>query len=250
MLRLACLASGGGSTVAAILDAIKSGHLPNVTVPLIITNKEDAGVIEKARVRGYGLDVVTLVKRNWYDSDKDFGDAIVNHCKNKSVDIIGQYGWLPKTSIAVIDAYRGMIVNQHPGPLCPGQTGPDGERLDFGGKGMYGRRVIAAALYFARESKRLWHTKATAHLVTEEYDAGDVIRDWRVPIESYDTVETLQKKLLPAEHMLQISILGDFASYGLFPTCAAAGRYGPLLDTEIAMLNQAKESAIRDYPAG
>lgn len=246
-LRVACLASGGGSTVAAILDAIRSGHLPGVTVPLIITNKANAGVIEKAKARGYGLDCITLIDRKAFDSEEAFGESILRECRQRSIDFIGQYGWLPRTPRNVIEAYRGRLVNQHPG-LVSGMRSENERRLDFGGKGMYGRRVVAASHYFHRKWPQFFPcTYATAHHVTEGIDEGRVIRAWAVQMSLTESVDQLHKRMLPVEHMVQIATLGDFASEGCFTEVEQPSSIEPLLVDD---LENAKMQAIRDYPNG
>ena len=77
----------------------------------------------------------------------------------------------------------------------------------FGGQGMYGMRVHEAVLAAgARESG------ATVHLVDEEYDHGRVLAQEKVPVQAEDTPETLQKRVLAAEHRLFAATLARIAA--------------------------------------
>jgi hypothetical protein len=86
----------------------------------------------------------------------------------------------------VVARYRGRILNIHPAPLP-----------DFGGPGMYGRRVHEAVL-----ASGVAETGATVHLVDEEYDRGDILAQTRVRVEPGDTPDTLAARVLATEHRL------------------------------------------------
>lgn len=246
-LRPCFLASGGGTTVEAFLKAIKSGHLPNVRPACVITNNPDAGVITKAQAVGMHPDDIYVVERRDYSTREEWGGVILGICKKHNVNFIGQYGWIPHTPANVVKAFEGRFVNQHPVSLSPSIRGPNGERLDFGGPKMRGQAAIAAALYFAQETNQLWYTKATAHFVTDEIDGGGVIREWIVPIMTDDTVKSLQERILPVEHFINIATMGDFASHGmpkpLHEKCVVDV-------SDLLALQRAKERAVRDYPNG
>lgn len=113
--------------------------------------------------------------------------------------MVTQNGWLPKTPAMVIDAFPGNIYNQHPGPVP-----------EFGGKGMYGRRVHAAVLLFKRltKSDQMW-TEAVVQRAAYKFDSGIVVKSQRVEILPKDTVDDLQQRVLPVEHELQIQLLDD-----------------------------------------
>lgn len=132
------------------------------------------------------------------------------------------------------------MVNQHPGPL-------DSGRPDFGGQGMYGLRVHAARLYFVQMVNRDYWTEATAQRVASEYDKGAVLLAERVPILKNDTPETLQQRVLPVEHQVQIRTLKAF-SEGNIPLFV---REQPLIfPGEEKILEEAKKLAIEKYPKG
>ena len=235
-----------------ILRAVKSGFLSRVEPALVIASKPEAGGIEKAISEGMSPDDVLVMKPKAYPSSEDFGEKVIAHCKKRGVDFIGQYGWLPKTPANVIEAYAGMMTNQHPGPLDPG-------RPDFGGQGMYGRRVHCARLYFVRRTARPEHrypedgywqhffTEATCQRVALQFDQGAVLARMTIPINPNDTVESLQERVLPCEHTLQIETLLKFAGNRI----EERTRPEPLVrEEQYSILTEAKQIAGILFPGG
>ena len=239
-MKIALLISGGGTTMSAIIKACKDNTLQNVTPVLVIASKRDAGGIKKALDLGMKVeDVFILTPRDFQDSTA-YGEAIIAECRKRNVDFIGQYGWLVKTPENVINVYKDMIVNQHPGPLDTGSP-------DFGGTGMYGMRVHQARLLFVRRTNREFWTEATTHRVTVNFDEGKIVKRKQVPIFQNDTAETLQARVLPIEHEVQIEALRDFAN----GTVSEFTREIPLvMPAEESILEECKELAIKLYPHG
>jgi folate-dependent phosphoribosylglycinamide formyltransferase PurN len=102
------------------------------------------------------------------------------------IDLLVLAGYVKLVPREVVAAYRGRIINTHPA-LLP----------DFGGKGMYGKRVHQAVLASgARE------TGVTIHLVDEVYDRGAILAQARVPVLQGDSPERLAARVLEAEHRL------------------------------------------------
>lgn len=241
-LRIAMLISGGGSTAEAIIRACSEGRLRDVVPALLIASKPDIGGIQKAIALGIRTEDIVVIERKAFATPEEFGEAILRECRQRGVNFIGQYGWLPKTPANVVEAYEGMMINQHPGPLDPG-------RPDFGGKGMFGKAVHAARLNYLRAAG--WpeiHTEVVAQRVHAEFDLGAVVESKRVVIEERNwTPEQLQSKALVNEHLVQLSALQAFA-HG---TVKEIVRETPLIPPEnIPILEQAKADAIKAYPKG
>lgn len=237
-LRLALLISGGGTTAQAIIKACRKGDL-KIDPSLVITSKSGIGGIEKALALNIPKEDVIIINPNNCNGD-EFGKKLIGECKKRNIDIIGQYGWLPLTPKIFIDEYKGRIINQHPGPLDPG-------REDFGGKGMYGRRVHAAVLYFRRVTRHDFWTEAVTHFVTDQFDKGGVIKNKKIKILPTDTVVDLQARVLLIEHEVQIEALRDFANGNV----KIIKRRKPLIkNSEVNILNRAKEIAAIFYPNG
>lgn len=210
MLRLALLISGSGTTMEQILLACYNGLLKGLVEPvLVIASKYGIGGIDRARRVGFPEKDIMICDPKMFRSREEWGETLEAMLRNSRVDIVGQYGWKSLTPAIVIATYKGRIINQHPGPLDFGHLG-------FGGEGMYGRRVHCARLFFARmtANPRDQYSEATTHIVTEKYDDGPVIGRTVVPILPSDDVTTLQERILPEEHKLQIAILKMIAEAG------------------------------------
>jgi phosphoribosylglycinamide formyltransferase-1 len=143
----------------AIIKATQNGTLKNVIPSLIISSRDDANGIDKAKKLGIKDEDILVLNPKDFKIRYEFGEKIINECRKRKIDFIGQYGWMVMTPENVIKEFEEMIVNQHPGPLDTG-------RLDFGGAGMYGLRVHQARLEFVQRTKRNYWTEATAHRVT------------------------------------------------------------------------------------
>jgi len=238
-LRIALLISGDGTTAQEIIRACKSRRL-GAQPACIIASRPDAGGIQKALQEGMLQKDVLVIARKDYETTEAFGEAILKACSERAVDIIGQYGWMPKTPANVIEAYSGRMINQHPGPLDPG-------RLDFGGKDMFGRRVHCARLYYVRQDSQDFWTEATAQRVAAEYDLGAVLKTKRIEILPDDDPISLQQRVLPAEHEVQIETLQDFANGRVQEIV----REHPLVPPEKeSLLAEAKRIAISLFPHG
>ena len=224
-----------------IIRACGDDRLRHIDPVLVIASREDAGGIQKAKAEGVADENVVVLKPKSFNSPFAFGEALIAACRTRRVNFVGQYGWLPLTPPNFIEAYAGMIVNQHPGPLDPG-------RPDFGGQGMYGCRVHCARLWFARAAGHEHpNTEVVSHRVTAEYDRGAVLHRGWVQILSGDNPGSLQERALPEEHRVQIETLRMFSEGSVHEVT----RESPLVpDEQIPLLIEAKRIAARLYPKG
>ena len=174
-MRVAVAVSGRGSNLQALLDRL-TGDAP-ARVVLVLSNRADAGAIERARVAG----VPTAVLQNPAD-----GEEWLALLRAAAIDLLVLAGYLKLVPRAVVTGYAGRIINIHPA-LLP----------DFGGPGMYGSRVHAAVLASGAQE-----SGATVHLVDEEYDRGEILGQARVPVRPADTPDILAARVLEAEHRL------------------------------------------------
>jgi formyltetrahydrofolate-dependent phosphoribosylglycinamide formyltransferase len=182
--RVAVLASGGGSNLAALYDHLRAlaestascADVPEIV--LVASDQERAGALERAR--RWGVPSALLADRG--------GDAgqLEELLREERVELIVLAGYLRHVPPSVTRAFRGRIINIHPA-LLP----------SFGGAGMYGRRVHAAVIEQGASV-----SGATAHFVDEEYDRGAIIAQWPVPVISSDTPDTLAARVLRIEHLL------------------------------------------------
>lgn len=164
--RLATLISGGGTTMREIIKASQSGEIP-MDIACVISSSPTAGGIEKAKLLGVAeKDIIVVDPNDFRGSDKkvdleSFGLKILTELRSRGITVVTQNGWMPITPENVIDEYSDTIFNQHPGPIP-----------EFGGKGMYGRRVHAARLLFTRITNRDSWTQAVVQRVRKELDQG------------------------------------------------------------------------------
>ena len=161
-LRLAVFASGGGSNLQAILDATSDGSL-NAEVALVVSDRPGTGALDRAEQAG--VPRVVLRPADFADSEA-FGAALLEAVEAEAVSFIALAGYLKQVPGAVVQAFRGRILNVHPS-LLPA----------FGGPGFYGRRVHEAALAHGVR----W-SGATVHLVDEAYDTGPIVLQEPVPV--------------------------------------------------------------------
>lgn len=181
-MRLAFFASGGGSNVRAILDAIDAGRL-DATPVLLVSDRPDAGALDRAQTRG--LPTAVLPPRAFHD-EAAFARALLDVLGEHEADTVALAGYLKKIPEEVVRAFEGRMLNVHPS-LLP----------EFGGPGWYGRRVHQGVIEAGhRESG------ATVHLVDTEYDTGPIVLQEAVPVEPGDTAETLAARVLAVEHRI------------------------------------------------
>lgn len=255
MIRLAVLISGSGTTAQSIIRAWKKGALGTIELIIIIGSRPDAGGLAKAKAEGVATTVVCPAD---YASQTDFGTALLKTLRDYTIDLVSQNGWLPLTPQEVTTVYKGKIINQHPGPLDPGHA-------DFGGKGMFGRRVTAARIAYAWMVGHDYWTEGATHHVTEEFDKGNIIRTARLAfpkLSKRPTFAELQKNpnplveatnrvvadLLPLEHQNVVATLAEYGKNGKFPVFQ---RNAPLVNVEDKpLLDQAKRLAIKLFPTG
>lgn len=165
------LVSGGGTNLQALLDASARGELPDAEIALVVSNKEGAYALERARKAG----VEAL-----YLGPEDFEAKLEAELAARGIGLIVLAGFLRILSPEFTARWPRRILNIHPS-LIP----------SFCGQGYYGLRVHEAAL--ARGVKL---TGATVHFVNEIPDGGEIILQKAVPVLPGDTPELLQRRVM------------------------------------------------------
>ena len=191
-MNLGFLASHNGSNMQAVIDACKSGKIAANPV-VVISNNKESKALQRAVVEGiaaYHINVKT-------EGSEDHADiAICSMLEKHAVDLVVLAGYMKKIGKAILERFSDKIINIHPA-LLP----------KHGGQGMYGNFVHQAVLTAGEKE-----SGATIHLVNEEYDRGRILAQARVPVETNDTVETLAKRVLSAEHELYVDTISKIAS--------------------------------------
>ncbi len=181
-VRIAVLCSGGGSNLQAVLDAIDAGQIHGRVV-LVLSNRSGAFALERARSRGIQA---VFVSKKQAGSDEAYNQAVLAELRAKHVGLIVLAGYLPMVGEAIVDEYRGRILNIHPS-LIPA----------FCGQGMYGEHVHEAVLAYGAKV-----SGATVHFVDEQADHGAIVMQRAVPVEEGDDAHSLAARVLEAEHQI------------------------------------------------
>ncbi len=175
MKLIALFASGNGTNSQRIIDHFR--HHADVRVGLIVCNNPGAGVL--------GIAAKENIPQLILDKEKFFrGNAYIEYLQEKKIDFLVLAGFLWKIPSALVEAYRGRIINIHPA-LLP----------KYGGKGMYGRHVHESVIAAGDPRSGI-----TIHYVDELYDHGQVIFQAFCPVDPADTAVTLAQKVHRLEY--------------------------------------------------
>ena len=175
--RIGVLLSGRGSNFEALADSVSAGRIRDAEIAIVISHREGAPGIERARARGIDARVIPSkgLEREAYDRQ------VVAALQEKKVGLVCLAGYMRLLSPYFVQAFRGRILNIHPS-LLPAFPGLESQRqaLEHGAK-------------FAG---------CTVHFVDETLDAGPIILQSAVPIRDDDTVESLSARILAEEHRI------------------------------------------------
>jgi phosphoribosylglycinamide formyltransferase-1 len=185
-LVLGVLASGRGSNLQAILDAIGDGRCP-ARVAVVVSDRKDAAALDRARragIRAAHVDPHAYPDRNAFD------DAVARVLDEHAVELVCLAGYMRVLSIGFIRRYAMRILNVHPA-LLPAFPGLRAQRQAL----EHGVRVAGA----------------TVHLVDEGVDTGPIVLQAAVPVLAGDTEETLAARILVEEHRIYPEAIRLFA---------------------------------------
>lgn len=174
MKKIALFASGNGTNVQQITEYFKNNN--NVKVELIIVNKKDAYV--RQRAKNLGVEDIYFSKEDFYNSNK-----VLDILKERKIDFIVLAGFLWIVPQNILDNFPNSIINIHPA-LLP----------KYGGKGMYGHHVHEAVI--ANKEKE---SGITIHYVNDNYDEGQIIFQAKCEVMPNDTADELAAKI----HLLE-----------------------------------------------
>ncbi len=175
MKKIAVLASGGGTNAQKIFEHFE-GH-NDVEVSLLLSNRTNAFVLERAKK--FNIPSVVFSRDDFYQSEK-----ILNLLVENKINLIVLAGFLWLIPNNLINAFPNKIVNIHPA-LLP----------KYGGKGMYGENVHKA-VKLAGESE----SGITIHLVNQNYDEGDILKQYRCQLQPSDDEQEIAARVLKLEH--------------------------------------------------
>lgn len=175
MKKIAVLVSGGGTNLAALINAERDGIIKSGKITAVVSNKADAYALKRAE--DAGIENRAFTKKEYGEAQCD---AICDYLIEKEIDIVVLAGFLVILGGRILKEFEGRIINIHPS-LIP----------SFCGDGFYGLKVHEAALRYGVKV-----TGATVHFVNEITDGGKIIMQKAVYIEDGDTPEILQKRVM------------------------------------------------------
>jgi phosphoribosylglycinamide formyltransferase-1 len=176
--RVAILISGRGSNMAALIEAAKAADFP-AEIAVVISNRADAGGLEKARAEGIPA---LVIESKPFGQDRAAFEAVLQPALDQhQVDLICLGGFMRLFTAEFVQRWYGRMLNIHPSllPSFPGLD-PHGQALRAGVK----------------------ISGATVHFVTPETDAGPVLMQGAVAVGDDDTPEALAARILGVEHRI------------------------------------------------
>ena len=192
-MRVVCLISGAGSNLQALLDWQSKGLLGDARIVGVISNNTGVYGLERARNANISTSVLS---HHDYPDRLQFDTKLIELIDCYRPDLVVLAGFMRILTSEFVSYYANRLINVHPS-LLPKHKGLHTHR-----------RAIAAGDTT---------TGATVHWVTEELDSGNIIRQVEVPIQTDDSEDSLQRRVLEAEHTLYPSVIRDL-SLGLI-TC-------------------------------
>jgi len=195
VIRIAVLASGGGTNLQALLDACAAGRIDG-RVAVVLSNVPGAGALSRAERAGVAPELLPsrgVADRNAYDA------AVVERLARHTPDLVCLAGFMRLLTPGFLRAFgpapasRGCprVMNVHPG-LLPSFPGLHAQRQAL----TYGARFAGC----------------TVHFVDEGTDTGPIIAQAVVPVLDGDGEEALSARILAEEHRLYPKAVGWFAA--------------------------------------
>ena len=181
MVKIGVLISGGGTNLQAVIDGCENKSI-NGEVKVVISNKEDAYGLERARNHK-----ITAI------CEKD-ENKIIEILKENEVELVILAGYLKIVSPKLVNEYRNKIINIHPS-LIPA----------FCGKGYYGEKVHQGVIDYGAKV-----TGATVHFVDEGADTGPIIIQKTVEVKQDDDAKKLAERVLEVEHEILTKSISMF----------------------------------------
>ena len=176
-VSLGILISGSGTNLQAIIDSIEAG-LINATIKVVISNREKAYGLERARKHGLAIEIVDhqkYVKREEYDR------ILIDILKERGVDLVILAGFMRLLSALFTQSYANRIMNIHPS-LLPAFPGLHVQK-----------KAIDHGVRFSG---------CTVHFVNDKCDGGPIIIQAVVPVFPDDDEKSLAARILKEEHLI------------------------------------------------
>jgi phosphoribosylglycinamide formyltransferase-1 len=185
--RVAVLISGRGSNMASLIEAAQDPAYP-AEIVLVVSNRPDAGGLERARAAGIAT---AVVDHKGHPDRASFDAALDATLREHDIEIVCLAGFMRILTPGFVESWAGRMLNIHPS-LLPAFKGTDTHA-----------RALAAGV--AKHG-------CTVHFVTPELDSGPIVAQAEVPVLPDDTEATLAARVLAQEHLLYPRALALVAS--------------------------------------
>jgi len=181
-MKIGILISGRGSNMAAIVEAVQSGEIPNSEIAVVISDKTDAQGLQKAKEEN--IETLVIEKNNRKRAEHDA--EIIGELRKRNVELVCLAGYMRLISKEFVRGFPNKILNIHPS-LLPSFKGLDAQKQAF----EYGVKISGC----------------TVHFVDESLDGGAIVAQKVVEVRDDDTAESLAARILEQEHALYIEAI-------------------------------------------
>lgn len=186
MKRFAVFASGYGSNLQAIIDALKKDKV-SARLCLVVSDNKKAFALTRALKAG--IPTVTFDPQA-FATRQAMDRAMIKELRTFHVDFVVLAGYMRILSPVFVKAFHNKILNIHPS-LLPSFKGAHAIKDAFD----YGVRS----------------TGVTVHLVDEKVDHGPILAQEALSIRAKDTLRTLEARIHRIEHKMYPKIIDLFA---------------------------------------
>jgi len=190
--KVGVLASTNGTDLQAIIDEMKAGKMPGIELACVLSNKESAYALERAREQGYEAIFIDPDNKTREEFDTELADTLEEH----KVDLVVLIGYMRILSEPFVKRFENRIINVHPA-LIPKFCGPS----------FFGASVHEEVLK-AGETE----TGMTIHYVDEGCDTGGIILQKTCPVTPDDTTDTLKDKVQALEKKWYPEVIRQLAA--------------------------------------
>jgi len=192
MIRIAVLVSGRGTNMESIIKNTQNGYIDG-SVVLVISDREDAPALEKARRLGIEAKFIYPGKGKYTLMGKG-EERYIDILMRKNVDLVCLAGFMRILKTKFLRTFKGKIMNIHPS-LLPSFKGLNVQKraLEYGVK----------------------FSGCTIHFVDESVDGGPIILQAVVPIFQDDNVNILSERILKEEHRIYAEAIKLFSEDAL-----------------------------------
>jgi phosphoribosylglycinamide formyltransferase-1 len=186
-LKIAVLASGRGSNLQAIMDAIAAGTIKGEIV-LILSDQADALALKRGKDAGIACDVILP---SAYDGRDVYDAALAARVAASGAQLVVLAGFMRILSPVFLDRFPNQVVNIHPA-LLPSFPGLHAQQQAFD----YGVKVSGC----------------TVHFVDTGIDSGPIIAQTPVLVGAAKNADELAAKILVEEHKLYPQVIAMIAA--------------------------------------